>query len=62
MCILLSERECRDVAGGGRMYSGTGVLLSYKERSKVLGRLGEVGVALPRRSGSSAGGGESRCA
>ena len=39
------------MAGGARLDSGTGVLLSTKETRDVLGRLGGRGTALPRRSG-----------
>ena len=41
--------------------SGTGVMISTKERREVLGRIRGGGKALPRRSGGNAGGGESRC-
>ena len=40
---FLSERDCRDVAGGVRLDSKTCVLISAKERREVLGRLGGEG-------------------
>ena len=58
---LLSEGECRDVAGGVRPESRMGVLISAEESREVLGRLGGGGGGLPRRRGGRAGGGESRC-
>ena len=37
---FLSERECGDVAGNVIPDCGTGVIISTKERRKVLGRIG----------------------
>ena len=51
MRTFLSEADCRDVAGGGRTDSRTGILLSSKETREVLGRLRGGGEASPRRSG-----------
>ena len=48
---FLSEGECRDVAGGARLESRTGIPLSAEETREVLGRLGGGGMASPRRSG-----------
>ena len=50
VCTFLLEGECRDVAGGVRLESGTGILLSAEERREVLGRIGGGRAAPPRRS------------
>ena len=43
VCTFLSEEECRDVSGGLRPESRTGVLISAEERREVLGRIGGGG-------------------
>ena len=54
---ILSEGECRDVAGGVRPDSRTGVLLSDKETREVLGRLrGGGSLAEEKRQGGQTNG------
>ena len=55
VCTFLSEGGCRDVTGGARPDSGTGVLLYAEERREVLGRIGGGGEGQPRQ-GEAAGG------